>query len=295
MKLQIIRHLWGVTDPWEDTFPKFAELGFTGIEAPLPAKDEARRFRKLLDQHGFAYIPQIFSGGTDVAGHARSFAEQLRAAADWSPLLVNAHSGLDAWDDTDACRYFESALEAELARGVAVAHETHRGRILFNPWTTDRMLARFDTLRLCCDFSHWVCVAERLIDDQLEIIRRSAERCLHLHARVGYEQGPQVPDPRAPEYAPHLAAHERWWRIVWEAQERRGDKTTTLTPEFGPPGYLHTLPYTQAPVSDLWDICHWQAQRQRENFAAWRREHRVAAQRGEQAADAVSDRAGQPE
>ncbi len=59
--------------------------------------------------------------------------------------------------------------------------------------------------------------------------------------------------------------------LVWAAQQKRGDKTSTLTPEFGPPGYLHPLPFTHAPVSDLWDICHWQACRQQNNFAAWRR------------------------
>ena len=46
-----------------------------------------------------------------------------------------------------------------------MAHETHRGRILFNPWITCRLLDRFEHLKLCCDFSHWVCVSERLIDD----------------------------------------------------------------------------------------------------------------------------------
>ena len=28
------------------------------------------------------------------------------------------------------------------------------------------------------------------------------------------------------------------------AQRRRGDRVSTLTPEFGPPPYLHTLPFT---------------------------------------------------
>jgi hypothetical protein len=272
MKLQLIRHLWGVNGTWEEVFPKFVELGFSGIEASLPEKAEARRFKRLLREHDFAYIPQIFTAGTDVAAHIESFRQQLKDAASFRPLLVNAHSGRDAWNEDGASRFFEAALEIEAAAGVPVAHETHRGRILFNPWITDRMLARFSRLKLCCDFSHWVCVAERLIDDQIDIIRRSAAACIHLHARVGYEQGPQVPDPRAPEHAPHLAAHERWWRMVWAAQRKRGDKVSTLTPEFGPPAYLHTLPFTQAPVSDLWEICHWQAQRQARNFDEWQRE-----------------------
>jgi hypothetical protein len=113
-------------------------------------------------------------------------------------------------------------------------------------------------------------VCERLIDDQIAVIRRSADRCIHLHARVGYEHGPQVPDPRASEYAAHLAAYERWWRIIWDAQASRSERVSTLTPEFGPSPYQHTLPFKNTPVSDLWDICNWQARRQAGKFAAWR-------------------------
>ena len=269
MKIQLIRHLWGVTVKWEEVFPQFRALGFTGIEAALPSVKERRQLVRSLKTHKLGYIPQIFTAGSTVAAHVESFRHQVGEAATTSPLLINSHSGCDAWSESDSRRFFEAALAIESSVGIRIAHETHRGRILFNPWITSRLLECFDDLKLCCDFSHWVCVGERLIDDQLHIIKQSAARCLHLHARVGYEQGPQVPDPRAPEYAAHLAAHERWWRIIWDAQRNRGDKTSTLTPEFGPPGYLHTLPFTNAPVADLWDICHWQAERQKDNFAMW--------------------------
>ena len=271
MKLLLIRHLWGVTGKPEEYLPQFRELGFVGIESAMPERKERRRFCQLLARHEFDYIPQIFTAGGDVAAHIESFRRQVGEAAAMSPLFINAHSGRDAWSESESSRFFEAVLAVEETEGVRIAHETHRGRILFNPWITSRLLNRFEHLKLCCDFSHWVCVGERLIDDQIEIIRQSAARCLHLHARVGYEQGPQVPDPRAPEYAEHLAAHERWWRLIWDAQKKRGDLTSTLTPEFGPPGYLHTLPFTNAPVSNLWDICHWQANRQQSNFAAWRK------------------------
>ena len=271
MKFLLIRHLWGVTGDWEDVFPRFHALGFRGIEVALPVAKERRRLRRLLAAHQFDCIPQIFTAGANVAAHLESFRRQIGEAASLSPLFINAHSGQDAWSESEANRFFEAALAIEQSGGFLIAHETHRGRILFNPWVTRRLLEQFETLKLCCDFSHWVCVGERLLDDQIAIIRQSAARCLHLHARVGYEQGPQVPDPRAPEFAAHLAAHERWWRLVWDAQIKRGDKISTLTPEFGPPGYLHTLPFTQAPVSDLWEICHWQARRQKINFTAWQK------------------------
>ena len=52
-----------------------------------------------------------------------------------------------------------------------------------------------------------------------------------------------------------------------KAQEKRGFRISTLTPEFGPPDYQHTLPFTRVPVSNLEEICDWQARRQADNFA----------------------------
>jgi hypothetical protein len=271
MNLILFRHLWGAAGEWEDIFPKFKQAGYRGIEGPVPPPEDRKRFRALLKKHSLEFIPQIFSQGKSVADHLDSLREQIVTAKPFSARFINAHSGQDAFSEDQSTRFFEGALQLEAKCGVAIAHETHRGRILFNPWITSRLLTRFPDLKLCCDFSHWVCVCERLIEDQVGIIRQCADHCLHVHARVGYEQGPQVPDPRAPEYQRHLEAHEAWWRLVWAAQANRGFRISTLTPEFGPPDYQHTLPFTRAPVSYLEEICDWQARRQMESFA--RRSH----------------------
>ena len=268
MKLRLFRHLWGVTGTWEESFPRIQAAGYHGIETGVPAPADRDRFRHLLDQYRFDFIPMIFTSGATVADHAQSFRDQVAAAQAWRPRLITAHTGSDAWSEADSRQFYQDAVQIEADAGLPIAHETHRARVFYNPWITSRMLNEFDTLKLCCDFSHWVCVCSRLLDDQIEIIRHAADRCIHIHARVGYDQGPQVPDPRAPEYQSFLEAHERWWRMIWDAQAQRGDKISTLTPEFGPPGYLHTLPYTNVPVADLWEICNWQAQRQAANFAA---------------------------
>ncbi len=269
MRLMLYRHLWGVDEPWETVFPKIKENGYHGIETHLlPSEDERRRFGELLRLSDFRFIAMIFTAGKTVDEHLSSFEKQIAETLPFEPTLINCHSGVDAWSEEQSSRFFEGALEVESKHGVSIAHETHRGRILFNPWITASLLDRFDELKLCCDFSHWVCVCERLIDDQTEIIKQCADRAIHLHARVGYDEGPQVPDPRAPEYKKHLEAHEQWGNMIWAAQKRRGLAVTSLTPEFGPPPYLQTLTYTNMPVANLWDICNWQAKRQSERFAA---------------------------
>ncbi|MGH7978000.1 MAG: sugar phosphate isomerase/epimerase family protein [Limisphaerales bacterium] len=267
MQLMLFRHLWGVTTPWVDAFPLFKRKRYQGIECRLPPPQKRGEFRDLLDFHNLQYIPHIFTEGQNVRDHIKSFRSQVAAAKSMGPHFINAQSGADHFSESDSTCFFGEVLKIESQAGLPVAHETHRSRILFNPWITSRLLERFADLKLCCDFSHWVCVCERLLDDQLKIIRQCADHCLHLHARVGYEQGPQVPDPRAPEYKRHVELHEKWWQLIWTAQKTRGLKVSTLTPEFGPPGYLHTLPFTEVPVSNLHEICDWQAQRQAAAFA----------------------------
>ena len=46
----------------------------------------------------------------------------------------------------------------------------------------------------------------------------------------------------------------------------RGVENTTLTPDFGPDGYLQCSPFTGVPVADLWTVNRWIALRQKARF-----------------------------
>jgi hypothetical protein len=56
-------------------------------------------------------------------------------------------------------------------------------------------------------------------------------------SRVGYDHGPQVPDPRVGQWLEYMEGHERWWDAIWHAAAARGDEEVTMTPEHGPPNY----------------------------------------------------------
>jgi len=274
MKLILVRHLWGVdhTRGLDQYLPHWRQVGYQAIEAPLHLAPDPPALLRLLQQSGWRWIPQVFSrdflpGGT-VREHLDSLRRQIEGCLDYRPWFFNVHSGSDAWSLNEAEEFYGATIELEQRLGIVLAHETHRSRCFGNPWFTRAVLESHPQLRLTCDFSHWVCVAERLLDDCGPIIELAARHAMHLHARVGHEQGPQVPDPRAPEWTRHVEAHERWWDIVWAAQRQAGFDETTLTPEFGPPPYLQALPYTGAPVADLADICDWQAGRQAARFAS---------------------------
>jgi len=121
-------------------------------------------------------------------------------------------------------------------------------------------------LKINADLSHWCCVTESMLEDHAEAIELAATRTIHIHSRVGYENGPQVSDPRAPEWAEHLAKFETWWKMIIDEHTKRGEKELTVTPEYGPPSYMQTIPFTNKPVADLWEVCLWSAERFR-NFA----------------------------
>ncbi|NDC36177.1 MAG: hypothetical protein EBZ51_12595 [Synechococcaceae bacterium WB9_2_112] len=60
--------------------------------------------------------------------------------------------------------------------------------------------------------------------------------------------------PFASESAAALAAHRRCWQLFLNRQRQRGHTPSTVTPEFGPDGYLPRLPFTAMPVADLLEI-----------------------------------------
>lgn len=266
MQLKTFRHLWGINEPYKKVFPAIKAEGYDGVELKGIKVADDPSFQELLKQHDFEFITQIHTEGDTVNEHIVSFKYLIQKSLPLHPVKIVSQSGKDSWSMEEKNEFLSKALQYEEEIGIPVAHETHRSRIFYNPWDTRDLLLSHPLLELCCDFSHWVCVCERLLDSEIEIIKLCAERCIHIHCRVGYAQGPQVSDPGAPEYTAQLEAHENWWNIIWKAQQKNNVKLSTLTPEFGPPEYQHTMPYTKEPVSDLWEICNWMHDRQKERF-----------------------------
>ncbi len=267
MELHLYRQLWGLEKPWDKELDAFHEFGYHGVEVALPFVKPVDQHREHLAQLGLRCLPMVFTAGQNVREHILSFREQVEDAVRFHPEVITCHDGRDAFTRDEAREFYREVLRIERDLEARVAHETHRGRILYNPWATSELLDEFADLQLCCDYSHWVVVCERLIDDQVDILRQCASRCIHVHARVGYNEGPQVPDPSDPNFVEELQAHERWWDMIWQAQLAREEPFTTLTPEFGPPPYMQTEPFTAQPVADQQSVSDWQANRQRKRFA----------------------------
>jgi sugar phosphate isomerase/epimerase len=274
MQLALFKTLWGFSGSMAEAIADALEAGFQGIEGQAPAAAfEAREFRRALDESSLHYIAEITTAGSYVPDriatleqHLDSLRTGLERSAECSPLFVTCLGGCDAWEEDQSVEFFGRAMALASAAGLPISFETHRGRSFFNPWTTLRIVRQLPDIQLTCDFSHWCVVCERLLDSEINVIELLATRAHHIHARVGYDQGPQVPHPGAPEYAPALRAHQAWWEIIWRSQCERSYTVTTMTPEFGPDGYLHEAPFSREPVADLWDLNRWMAEEETRHF-----------------------------
>ena len=269
MRLIPTRHLWGVAQPSSEALPRLAADGFAAVEPVAQWLTEAgiAEMRQLAAVHHLDLLPLVYTSGRTVAEHLAEFRRVLALAMTFAPIRINVHSGLDAWSRDEAMAFYREARAIAADLPVAVCHETHRGRTFYSPWITRDILLAVPGLRLTADFSHWVCVAERrILDEDPDLLAFVADQVSHIHARVGHSQGPQVPDPRAPEWQEDVLAHEGWWDVVWQRMAARGEEFCTMTPEFGPAPYLAQRPYTNMPMIDLWQICTWQMQRQMARF-----------------------------
>ena len=236
-----------------------------GIEGQPPRCSASQEALHAARREGMPWIAEVVTGGGYVprahlqpAEHLEDLKRGLEDSLPYTPQFVNALAGSDSWTFREQVRFFESAIQLAAELGVSILFETHRTRPTFHPWRTRDLLQELPHMRLTCDFSHWCAVCERLVmDEEPELLDLFARHAGHVHARCGYDQGPQVPDPRAPEYEPAVSAHARWWRHIVDTQAGMGATKFTFTPEFGPDGYMQCEPGTQKPVADLREVNRW--------------------------------------
>ncbi|MFT7879022.1 MAG: TIM barrel protein [Sulfurimonas sp.] len=274
MRLQCFKTMWGFEGDFETACLEAKASGFDGIESAAPTSPDERRYWKTcLEKHGLLYIAEAVTGGDyvprrdmDAEEHLKDLEEILRRSGELAPLFVTCIGGVDAWCEEESLHFFREAMKLAESYTLEISFETHRSRSLFTPWVTRRIVQKLPQIALTADISHWCVVCERQMDTEFETIEAIASNVRHIHARVGYDQGPQVPHPAAPEYTDALTAHQQCWECMWRVQRERGLEMSTMTPEFGPDGYLHTLPFTQVAVADLWEINSWMARTEAEHF-----------------------------
>ena len=256
-KLKLLATNWGFPGSLEEYCAKVKKEGYDGIELwwPLEKKDQDELFtclKKYELEVGF-----LCAGSDNIyQKHFDQFVQMIDAAAKESvqrPLYINCHSGRDYFTYEQGKTFIDHTIALAKSTGIKICHETHRSRLLYSAPVAKHYIETIPDLRVTFDVSHWCNVHESLLENQTETVDMTLQRVDHIHARIGHPEGPQVNDPRAPEWDHAVKAHLAWWDKVVEFKKQKGDTLTVLT-EFGPPDYMPTLPYTRQPLADQWAV-----------------------------------------
>ena len=256
-KLKLLATNWGFPGTLEEYCIKVKKEGYDGIELwwPLEKKDQDELFtclKKYELEVGF------LCGGSDsnYQKHLDQFVQMVDAAAKETiqrPLYINCHTGRDYFSYDQGKTFLDHTIELSKSTGIKICNETHRSRLLYSAPVARHYMEILPGLRVTFDVSHWCNVHESLLQDQQETLDMTLQRVDHIHARIGHAEGPQVNDPRAPEWDHAVKAHFAWWDKIVELKKQKGEVLTILT-EFGPPDYMPTLPYTRQPLADQWAV-----------------------------------------
>ncbi len=258
MKIKIMATNWGFDGSTAEFCKKAKEAGYDGVELWWPTTPAAKDdLFENLQKNGLTIAFLIAGQGADFQKNLEQFEknlEELAQALPVKPLYINCHSGKDFFSFEQNERFIKATTKSTQETGLKIYHETHRGRMCFAAHITQKFLAANPEMQLTLDISHWTNVHESLLEDQPAAVAAALARTRHIHARIGHQEGPQVNDPRAPEWASTLEQHFKWWDTVVAQRMADGDQTMTFLTEFGPPNYMPTTPYDRRALANLWEV-----------------------------------------
>ena len=257
MQIKFFCPLWGSDNmPFESFLMKVKKAGYEGVEMSLPEEPERKKeILALLKQQDLQLIAQHWETATaDYDLHKKEYRRRLANLASANPLFVNTQTGKDFFSFEQNAELIGIADEISNEYDVKIIHETHRGKFSFAAHIAAGYLKETSNLRITLDISHWFNVAESWLDDQQDAVNLAISKTEHIHARIGFPGGPQIPDPRVPEWKEALDRYTGWWKQVTDLRRKDGWEEFTVTPEFGPFPYMTILPFTKQPITNQWEV-----------------------------------------
>ncbi len=263
MNIKYICTFWGCENQTAKEFLlNVISNGYDGVEINFPDnsefidefKTEIENIRATINTDFIFIAQQVVSNKKETVNeYIHRITERLEFLAKLKPDFINSHTGKDYYDFSDNCKIIEITDNLSKKYNVPIIHEIHRGRFSFHLKTLQRYLELFPKLNLVADFSHFCVVSESNLEDQTELLTKIYPKIKHLHARIGFEQSPQVNDPFAPEWQSYLDKYLIWWKEIIEYHKKRNCNHITITPEFGPFPYMPEEPFTKKPLVDQWE------------------------------------------
>jgi sugar phosphate isomerase/epimerase len=257
MKIKILSPIWGHEHVDLKLFlDKVRDAGYDGVDTWLPP-DLVRKkhLYDYLEKHEMYLVAhQHEATGSSFDEFKSAYLKNLNACAEAQPILINSHTGRDYFSFEQLLELIDMAEEFSAKTGITIAHETHRGRAGYSPQMTNEVFKVRRNFYITADLSHWVCVTESMLQNFTQVVDEAIKRTKHIHTRVGFEEGPQVPDPRAPEWKYALDIFFGWWDRMVDTNAKSGTAILPMTTEFGPVPYMPTIPFTNKPVADQFEI-----------------------------------------
>ncbi|MGY3055286.1 sugar phosphate isomerase/epimerase [Pedobacter sp. UYEF25] len=257
MKIPILCPYWGHEHLKIAEFLKqIRTVGYDGVDAWVPEdKREKQTLYNYLDKHSLFFVAhQHRANGATFLKFCSSFKAELALCAEANPVLINSHTGHDYFSNDQLITLIEIAKEFAAKNNVKICHETHRGRFGYSPQMIEAFFNRFPDLEITADFSHWTCVTESMLSNFEEILKVAISRTRAIHARVGFEQGPQITDPRDPAWSYALSSFLKWWDAIVATNIKEGTEILPITTEFGPPPYMAKIPFSNVPLYNQFEL-----------------------------------------
>ena len=264
MDIKYLCTYWGSEDLSAKAFlDKVLSHGYDGVEINFPDDQhfvdefmsELERIRKTSNPEFVFIAQQVLSNKKEsVVAYTERLTNRLNFLIGLNPNAINSHTGKDFFDFDSNVDILHLTEEMARKSGIPIWHEIHRGRFSFHLRTLLDYLNIFPNLKLIADLSHFCVVSESNLSDQHELLTRIYPNIQHIHARVGFEQSPQVNNPFAPEWKQHLERYTSWWKEIIQLQSQQGNTQFTITPEFGPFPYMPQAPFTQSPLANQWEL-----------------------------------------
>lgn len=233
---------WGYEQqPWPEFLAQCEQAGIRGIELGLPeSPDEAEQVLGLIQSRGFQFILQHYETDTsDFYQHEDQLYQRLTTLAQYQPLQINSHTGLDHFSVAQNSALLILAEEISTQHNILICHETHRRRFAYGV----HRMAEYRELQppLTLDISHWFCVAESYLEDQRQAVSEILPWVKQLHLRIGHTQGPQLGSLEGAYAERAIREHFTLWNALAELHSDQ-DIIIPATLEMGPRPYMPVVP-----------------------------------------------------
>lgn len=256
MQLLYFYPIWSVGElQLPEALDRISEEGYDGAELAIdPFKEDLPNIELLFKERDLLLLAQHpFAIGDDFDAYRTDYSAKLSLLAQLNTPYINCHTGRDYFSFEQNVLLIQDSIAISKESNKPIGHEIHRGRFSFHPKITMDYLKKCPEMVVTADFSHWCVVTESLLEHFGNELNQMYPHVAHLHARVGDGESPQVNHQFAPENMPALEAHLKWWQAIKKTRQPSG-QPLLVTCECGPPPYQQTLPFTQMPVGNIWEL-----------------------------------------